>query len=575
MKDAHKWLWSLILPYKWRAFLGALLVAMTILSNVGLLALSSVLLAKAALLPPLLTLMTLITSVRFFGTIRAVWRYGERLYNHNIAFQILTDIRVRLYNCLEKKVPEKLSHYTEGKLYIKLMKDVEVLQFFYLRVVSVPLGTAIVIILSSFILYLFSPRAGILLLSVLILVTILGTFIWNKSARMHEQTVRNHREALAATFTDIIHGIVELKTINYLDSWKRYIFEKIESDIAAKSILIKREQKVTSVMIFISHFTAIAVLVVSWPIFEHKELSGIYFAMLALIVMASFETIQQMSQVMSELWASIVSAEEMYPIFENIGKKTLAKTENILKDYKLELDNISFNYHSHKLTLIFDISMKIDINQHVAFIGKSGSGKTSIAKLILKLWNPDSGSIHIGGIDYKVLSDDQIRENISLLEQNPAFFRTSVRENLLIAKPSATEDELWDVLKSVNLIEKFSHEVEGLDTQIGENGVNLSGGERQRLGLARILLKNTPIVILDEPLQNLDGITSNLLNDLLYKWKNKKTVIIITHSLKNLPDMDFIYLFKDGTINAAGNHCDLLENSPYYQQLWNLVQEQF
>lgn len=573
MKRTVLWLWKLIQPYKWRVLLGAFLVSVTVLANSGLLATSSVLLAKAALLPPILVLMPFITGVRFFGIARAVLRYTERLYNHSVAFRILGGMRVSLYNRLEPLVPDKMPHYTEGKMYQQLIKDIDTLRFFYLRVVSIPLGAILVVVYSSVFVSLFVYEAGFILAAALILTMVLIVLNLWKRNECHEVLHREVRSQLADGFSDFIHGIAELKGAPGRDAWRESLFQYIKKDLLYRRKKLNLENIIKRLISFCSHMTVLLLLYIVLPYVETGVLDGIYFAMIGLVALAAFESIQQFPQSIMELQNSLHAAKDMVPIMSQQAKDDNDASMINPTTYDLNLDEVSFHYHNKNLCLLENISMSIPEGSRVAFVGASGSGKSSLARLLLKLWEPDEGTLYIGDCSYSMLSGEIIRQYVSLLEQEPSFFHATLRENLMLANVNADEMILWDVLRKVNLDDKISSLPKKLDEPLGENAMRLSGGEKQRLALARILLKDAPIMILDEPLQNLDGITATMLEEVLHSLDSKKTLIIITHELKKLPDVDYIYLFKNGKIVTSGTHDECLATSAMYQAFWTLEQQ--
>ncbi len=573
MKKTIIWLCNLIQPYKWRALFGAFLVAVTVLANSGLLATSSVLLAKAALLPPILILMPLITGVRFFGISRAVLRYAERLYNHSVAFRILSGLRVSLYNHLEPLVPDKLTHYTEGKMYQQLIKDIDILRFFYLRVVSIPLGALLVAILSSVFVSFFVYEAGFVLAVALTLTSVLIVLLLWKRNERNEKAHREVRNQLADVFSDFIHGIDELIGAPGREAWQNLILQHVNKDLLHQQKNLHLENMVKRVISFCSHVTLLLLLLITLPYVEMGVLDGIYFAMIGLVALAAFETIQQFPQTIIEFQSSLQAAGDMVPIMNQntAEKKDISNFE--IRSHDLELKNVTFHYHDADIRVLEDVSMRIPEGSRIAFVGTSGSGKSSVARLLLKLWETDEGSLHLDEYSYSMLSGEMIRQHVSLLEQEPSFFHATLRENLMLANVNVDDTVLWDVLKKVNLDHKVAALPKRLDEPLGENAMRLSGGERQRLALARILLKDAPVMILDEPLQNLDGITASMLNEILHSLDANKTLIIITHELKNLPDVDFIYLFKNGRIITSGTHKECLAASDTYRAFWTLEQQ--
>lgn len=572
MPNKSHWLHALLAPYRFRILLGAFLVALTVLANIGLLGTASVLLARAALLTPLMLLAPVVTGVRFFGTIRAVLRYAERLYNHSVAFRILSGLRQRVYEALEPLVPDRLRDYTEAKLYARLISDVETLQFFYLRVVSMPLGTLLVILCTAGILWPLAPKATFALLLLQGVAALLVPALLIGSTRHLRSERRRAREGMMASLTDLVHGLQVLKASPRGRAMAARLQARAEQEISLEAQLAFRQWAAERAIFALGHITFFLCLALAALEVEAGRLAGIYLSMVAVVALASFETLEQLPQAVNELRASLQAAKDMDEI---LAGKTEAR-EGALAPAplrRLRIEQLSFRYRPTQPPFFDDLNMEIDAGTRVAFVGRSGSGKSTLAKLLLKLWQPDVGALYWNDTPYRELDGEALRKEIVMLEQSPAFFHTSVRDNLRLAAPDATDERLWAVLEEVQLAERIRAFSEGLDASLGENGSRLSGGERQRLAMARLLLADGSVVILDEPLQNLDGITARMLERLLDERMADRTVLLITHSLHQLPEVDFIFLFDRGKLVGRGPHEELLAHNAIYRTLWAMEQE--
>ncbi|MDO5717291.1 MAG: ATP-binding cassette domain-containing protein, partial [Tissierellia bacterium] len=310
------------------------------------------------------------------------------------------------------------------------------------------------------------------------------------------------------------------------------LIQDIDLDIYPSTEIIRYDIQVRQILFCVSHLTCLAVLWISAIEVVNGELEGIFLAMIGLIALASFETIEQFPQSLSELRTSVNAAMDLLPLLNN--KQHQKKYLKVGKlSGNLILDKITFNFHQPGEPFIENLNLSIPEGSRVAFVGTSGSGKSTVAKLLIKLWSPDDGHIYWGRHVYDELAEEQIREHIGLLEQMPSFFNTSLKENLLLANPQASDCELWKKLELVNLKELVSSWPKGLDSSIGENGMKLSAGERQRLALARLLLKNVRVLILDEPTQGLDKKRAEYVMELVEKIMRKRglDLILITHDL--------------------------------------------
>ena len=212
--------------------------------------------------------------------------------------------------------------------------------------------------------------------------------------------------------------------------------------------------------------------------------------------------------------------------------------------------------------------MTIPANKTVALVGRSGCGKSTILNLIPKLYTADSGKVLIDGINVNDLTRDSIRSNISLVSQFPYIFDTTIKKNLLLAKPDATDEEINDVVKKSNM-DFLTDMPKGLDTNVGEGGVKLSGGQKQRLAIARALLRNTKIILFDESTSSLDNFSQNEIKKSIDALSHNSTVVIVAHRLSTIKNADIILVLKDGEILESGNHEELLEKGGFYAELYN------
>ena len=239
---------------------------------------------------------------------------------------------------------------------------------------------------------------------------------------------------------------------------------------------------------------------------------------------------------------------------------------------RLEFKNVSFSYEKSEENVLENLSFKIKSGQKIAIVGRSGQGKTTIINLMNKMLDATSGEILLDGENIQTLTEKSIRSNISLVTQTPYIFNATLRENLLLSKPEATEEELLKVCQQAQIMEFIQDRDEGLDTKLGEGGINLSGGQKQRVAIARALLRDSKILLLDEATSALDNICQDSIKKTISTLE-KKTIIIIAHRLSTVVDCDRILVLHEGKIVADGKHNELLQTSTHYKELYAMETE--
>ena len=567
------WLLNLIKPFKWQALLGSILVALTILFNIGLLATAAVLLSKAAFQPPILWLMTWIVGVRFFGLGRALLRYVERLINHQIAFNILGKLRADVYKLMEPLIPDPLEgQYDKAKLYNRMTSHIEVLQYFYLRVISVPLGAMFVVIVVGSILYRYSAVLSIGFITLYASLIIFMPLILARLMNGRGKKINEQRDKLTLNFFDFCIGKIDYALSGKLDERGNFIIK----DFQKLNEYYKQSENIelwaNRFLLILSHLSMLLTLYLTSDRAIQGSFDLVFYPALALMVLASFEGLAGIPNAAKSLDYSSSAAKELcqlesYHVLKNEGKEKI--NLNLIKG-DIKFKNLFFSYHQKENAFIKDLSLNINYGDKIAFVGLSGSGKTTVAKLIMNLWSEDKGERYLGQYNYNDISQEALWCHIGMLEQKPYFFNTSIRENLLLASPSASDNELWHVLMSVKLDKKIKSLKNGLDEVLGENGTGLSGGEKTRLALARLVLRNPSIVILDEPYRGLDEKTKNDVSNFIQEWSKGKTQILITHEFNHLEDYDTIYIFKAGKIIENGDHNTLMRLGGEYQKFYDL-----
>lgn len=553
--------------YKYWMLLAALMGFFTVGSGIGLMLTSSYLIAKAALQTPIYQLQVAIVGVRFFGIARGVFRYFERYISHEVTFKLLAKFRLWFFESLAPLVPSKTVDYTSGDLLTRAIEDIESLEHIFVRVISPPFVLVAVSVLMFALLNIFNITYALVFV-IIFFATSLGipilTFLM--SNKLGQKIVQLKSELEKRTI-DNLKGLPEIIVYNQREKWEKEILN-IQSQIVNAEYKMNLIQSLHESLTGLAmNFTVAVMLFIAIQDVSKGALEGVYLSVITIGIMASFEIVFQIPLAFQYLNKSIEAGKRLFEITDvKSDEINDNKATQNLKDFNLSIKNISFSYDGKRKTLS-NISFELKENQSIAIVGASGSGKSTLVNLLTRLWNYDEGDILLGNISYNNLSPQQIRNVISVIPQKVHLFTGTIRENLFLANSNATEEEMYSVIKQVdlmNLIENFPNK---LDTHIGEFGKKLSGGESKRLLMARALLRNTPIIIFDEINSHIDYLTERKILQTVKDISKLKRIIFITHRIVQMEIFDEILVLSNGNIVERGKHNELLQRGNFYKQL--------
>ncbi len=570
MKDLVP-LMKVMLVEKKAILLAILLGFLAAISSVGLLGTGGYLISQAALHPPLYTLTLTILFVRFFGLSRAASRYAERYFSHKATFTILGKLRVYFYDKIEPLAPALFASYRSGDLLSRVVADVERLQYFFLRVFYPPLVMVVVFITTSIVIYTFSFVMALVLLVGLLIVGFVIPFFFTYLTGNSGDHLRQKRSLLSVEITEFLFGFTDLRTNQRLKA-KQAKIENFSADLIAeqeKDLMLAAKGE--SVSLAAAFLTAWVMLLVGICYVNAGQLNGVFLAMLVLMTLTVFETATPMATIPGHAVESKAASKRLFQLTEKQNKvdEEYKKIAVPTTPVKLAFSAVSFSYPNMQRQVLKEISFEVGQNKKIAIVGASGSGKSSILNLLLKFYKQFAGEIMVGDVPLKNISEEDARKFFGVVAQENHFFNDTIRANLLIAKPNATDQELQSVLKDVSLAH-FQ-----LDTVLSEKGLSLSGGERQRLAIARMVLKDAPILLLDEPTTGLDSLTEQEVLSVLWPKMKGKSVIYITHRLVGLEKMDEIIVIDKGKLVEQGSDKQLMEEKGHFYQLKQLEKEKF
>lgn len=557
---------TLIRPF-WRGMLGSILLSLaTIGSSVSLMATSAWLISTAGLQLGIASLGVAPPMVRFFGIARAIFRYLERLVSHNLTFRLLARLRVWFYQAIEPLAPARLMQYRSGDLLGRVVSDVETLENIFLRVIAPPIVALFIGFAVTVVMLGFDPFIALIFVSGYFLAgTALPFLAWHTGESDGRRYITKRAE-LNTHLVDTLQGMADM--LAYGDESRQLAHLNALNDD-----LIQTERRMafwdglqTGISVLLVHLTAWGVLLVAI-----SRVDGVFLGTLTLATIASFEAIQALIPAAHHLGENIASAQRLFEVIDttppiHLSKEPLSPPPQPIT---LNMADVTFGYQPSS-PVVKQVNLNLSSGKMIAIVGASGAGKSTLTHLILRFWDVDAGKISLNGVDIRHLDPNELRRQFSVMTQRTYLFNTTLRENISIAREGVTEADLYRACEQAQLTSFIQKLPDGLMTDVGEGGFALSGGERQRVALARMLVKDAPIWILDEPTANLDAITEMAILETIFQARGDKSVLLITHRLTHLDRVDEILVLVDGHLVEQGTHDHLLERQGAYWQLWQL-----
>jgi ATP-binding cassette subfamily C protein CydCD len=554
--------------------LSILLSTLTIGSSVALIGTSAWLISTAGLHPSVADLGVSVVGVRFFGISRGVFRYLERLVSHNVTFRLLARLRVWFYEKLEPLAPARLMEYKSGDLLARVIGDVETLENFYVRVIS-PALTAILIGLGVAIFFaFFYPPIALVLIGFFLALGFFLPLVSQVISRKVGQRLIAQRADIQSQLVDGIQGLADLLAFGRGKVRLQQIASTGEAYGSTQKQMARISGAHSALGTLLTNLGLWLVLLLVIPQVTAGNIKGVMLGTFALMTLASFEAVTPLP-LAAQMWnASREAARRLFEVVDAepvvSEQASVSSQQSQVTGCELQFKKLTFSYPTQSTPALQDVTFTLPEGKSIAIVGPSGAGKSTIANLLLRFWEYESGEITLGEVPLKVLDQDEVRKWIALVSQNSYFFNTTVRENLRLARRSASQEEMESAGRTAQIHDFIVNLPKGYDTLIGEQGLRLSGGERQRLGIARALLKDAPILICDEPTANLDPQTEKQVLATLFEIMRGKTTLIITHRLIGLEHVDQILVMDGGCIVEHGTQAELLTQGGLYRHLWDL-----
>ena len=556
-------------PMRGRLLLAALAGAAATGSGIALLAVSGYLLARASEHPPLVAVSIAVVAVRALGISRGVFRYCERLTSHDVAFRVLADVRVRIYQRLERLAPAGLVAFRSGDLLSRLVSDVDATQDLFIRGIAPPLtaalagGGAVVAAIA-----IFAP-SGLLLAAGLLLAGVAVPVLAAWTARQAAAQSAPARGALGALLTDVFHGAADAHALGAQD-------ELLTRAGAADLELASLDRRTAAASGLGSGLTSLAAGATLWAVLlagvaatGSGALSRVPLAVITLTVLAAFEAVTTLPAAAIQLSRTRVSAARITAVLDAPDPVREPEAARPVPPGPLDIrmTGVRVRYKTAGPMALDGVDLDLPAGKRVAIIGPTGAGKSTIAAVLLRFQEYCGGRVTVNGADLRSFSSDEIRKRIGGCPQDPHIFDTTIAANLRLARPGATDAELADVAARVRLLDWISSLPDGFATRVGMHGGTLSGGERQRLALARALLADPAVLVLDEPTAHLDATNARALMADVFATTGSRSLLVITHDLADVREFDEILVLRHGKVVQRGTHDHLIGQQGPYREL--------
>jgi thiol reductant ABC exporter CydC subunit len=562
-------------PAAGRLALATLLGAGAVGAAIGLIATSAWLISRSAQRPQESAVAIAIVGVQFFAISRGLCRYGERVIGHDAAFRALADLRVGVYERLERLAPLGLPAFGSGDLLARLIHDVDSLQDLLLRVVP-PFAIALIVGAATVALeWWMLPAAGLILLVALLLAGTLVPWLTGMLAARAEARQAAARGELTSSVADLIEGAPEL-AVNGATAEQLGLALAADAELTHLAGASARTAGIGQGLSTLCAGLAMwGALLVGVSAVHAGRLHGVLLAGIALIPLVSFELLTGLptaTQTLQRVRRSAARVLEVMdappPVLEPTHPVSLATRTPALR-----IRDLRYRYPGETRWALDGVDLDLSPGRRVAVVGPSGAGKSTLAGVLLRFLPYEGGSVTLDGVEIAELDGEECRHVVGLVSQDAHVFDNTLEENLRLARREATKDQLRAALASVRLLDWTAKLPAGLDTEVGERGARMSGGQRQRLAIARALLADFPVLVLDEPGEHLDTQNADAIVADLLAITEGRTTLLITHRLAGLEDVDEVLVLDRGQVVERGTHAELLSLGGRYSELWRRESE--
>ncbi|ALB71249.1 heme ABC transporter ATP-binding protein/permease CydC [Cronobacter muytjensii] len=565
-----------LLPYlalykrhKWLLTLGVVLAIVTLLASIGLLTLSGWFLSASAVVGMAglysFNYMLPAAGVRGAAIFRTAGRYFERLVSHEATFRVLEHLRVHTFSRLLPLSPSGLARFRQGELLNRLVADVDTLDHLYLRVMSPLIGALAVIVVVTLGLSVLDITLALTLGGIMLATLLLLPPLFYRAGRPVGEALTGLRASYRQQLTSWLHGQAELSIFGAAGRYR----DNLDATEQAWHEAQRRQAGLTALsqamMTLISGMTVVLILWMAAGGVGGNSAHGSLIALFVFCALAAFEALAPVGGAFQHLGQVIASARRVSDVIEQPADIAFARPgADAPREASLTLRDVSFSYPGQPQPALRDITLDVAPGEHIAILGRTGCGKSTLLQLLTRAWDPTQGAVMLGGVALAAYNEAALRATMSVVPQRVHLFSATLRDNLRLAAPEADDAALAAALERVGLEKLLADD--GLNAWLGEGGRQLSGGELRRLGIARALLHDAPILLLDEPTEGLDAETERQILALVRDVATQKTLLMVTHRLQGLTAFDRIIVMDNGQIIEQGSHAELLaQQGRYYQ----------